>query len=216
MMLLRRSLDKLDGIIKDLMIHKDIDSAILQESLESIRGQLGMVETQMGDIQLLFPSSKGRSKIIDVKEIVDKVFNIYKRVLTRNSINVEYEVNGNPVRVRVTDAVLLQLFINLFDNSLWWLQTINNDRKILVTFDGDNQRVIFSDSGPGVREEDVPYIFDAFFSGKGIEGRGLGLYIARQLLDRFGYSIELASDTTDERLRGANFIIDFNRSKELN
>lgn len=216
MMLLRRSLDQLDGIIKDLMIHKDIDSAILQESLESIRGQLGMVETQMGDIQLLFPSSKGRSKIIDVKEIVDKVFNIYKRVLTRNSINVEYEVNGNPVRVRVTDAVLLQLFINLFDNSLWWLQTINNDRKILVTFDGDNQRVIFSDSGPGVREEDVPYIFDAFFSGKGIEGRGLGLYIARQLLDRFGYSIELASETTDERLRGANFIIDFNRSKELN
>lgn len=211
MMLLRRSLDQLDGIIKDLMIHKDIDSAILQQSLESIRGQLGMVETQMGDIQLLFPSSKGRSKVVDVREIVDKVFNIYQRVLTRNSINVEYEVDGNPVRVRVTDAVLLQLFINLFDNALWWLQTKDTDRKILITFDGSDQRVIFSDSGPGVREEDVPYIFDAFFSGKGIEGRGLGLYIARQLLDRFGYSIELATELKDRRLKGANFIINFNQ-----
>lgn len=211
MMLLRRSLEQLDGLIKDLMVHKDIDSAILQQSLESIRGQLGMVETQMGDIQLLFPSSKGRSKIVDVREIVDKVFNIYKRVLNRNSINVEYEVKGNPVRVRVTDAVLLQLFINLFDNALWWLQTTDSDRKILITFDGDDQRVIFSDNGPGVREEDAPYIFDAFFSGKGIEGRGLGLYIARQLLDRFGYSIELVSDLKDRRLKGANFVINFNQ-----
>ena len=214
MMLLRRSLDQLDGIIQDLMIHKNIDSSILQQSLESIRGQLGMVKTQMGDIQLLFPSSKGRSKIVDVREIVDKVFNIYQRVLNRNSIDVEYEVNGNPVRVRVTDAVLLQLFINLFDNALWWLQTTDSDRKILITFDGDDQRVIFSDTGPGVREEDVPYIFDAFFSGKGIEGRGLGLYIARQLLDRFGYSIELASDLKDRKLKGANFIINFNNYEE--
>ena len=211
MMLLRRSLEQLDGLIKDLMVHKDIDSAILQQSLESIRGQLGMVETQMGDIQLLFPSSKGRSKIVDVREIVDKVFNIYKRVLNRNSIDVEYEVNGNPVRVRVTDAVLLQLFINLFDNALWWLQTTDSDRKILITFDGDDQRVIFSDNGPGVREEDAPYIFDAFFSGKGIEGRGLGLYIARQLLDRFGYSIELATNLKDRRLKGANFVVNFNQ-----
>lgn len=214
MMLLRRSLDQLDGIIQDLIIHKDVDSTILQQSLEGIRGQLGMVETQMGDIQLLFPSSKGRSKIVDVREIIDKVFNIYKRVLTRNSINVDYEVDSNPIRVRVTDAVLLQLFINLFDNALWWLQTTDGDRKILITFDGENQRVIFSDNGPGVREEDAPYIFDAFFSGKGLEGRGLGLYIARQLLDRFGYSIELTEDPEDKKLKGANFVIDFNSSEE--
>lgn len=210
MMLLRRSLDQLDGIIQDIMVGHTIDKDMLQQSLESIRGQLGMVQSQMGDIQLLFPSSKGRLKVIDVKGIVEKVRNIYKRALGRYSIKVEYETNGNPVRVRTTDAVLLQLFINLFDNALWWLQTTDGDREIFISFDGDEQRVIFSDNGPGISEEDAPYIFDAFFSGKGTEGRGLGLYIARQLLDRFGYTIELAVNSEDKLRRGANFVIDFN------
>ena len=214
MMLLRRSLDQLDGIIQDLMVGHTIDKDILLQSLEGIRGQLGMVQTQMGDIQLLFPSSKGRSKVIDVKGIVDKVRNIYQRALERYSIKVHYAASGNPVRVRTTDAVLLQLFINLFDNALWWLQTTDGDREILITFDGDEQRVIFSDNGPGISEEDAPYIFDAFFSGKGTEGRGLGLYIARQLLDRFGYTINLAVNPEDEPLDGANFVIDFNPDEE--
>lgn len=215
MMLLRRSLDQLDGIIQNLIVGRDIDNSVLQQSLESIRGQLGMIESQMGDIQLLFPSSKGRTKVVDVKSTADKVFNLYKRALVRYSICVDYEVSGNPVRVRTTDAVLLQLFINLFDNSLWWLQTSDGEQsRILITFDGDEQRVIFSDNGPGISEEDAPFIFDAFFSGKGTEGRGLGLYIARQLLDRFGYTIDLAVNSEDKRLKGANFIIDFNTDKE--
>ena len=114
-----------------------------------------------------------------------------------------------PLVVKTTDAVLLQVFINLFDNALYWLKTVNGDRRILITLDGNQQRLIFSDSGPGVKPEDINYIFEAFYSGKGEEGRGLGLYIARQLLDRYDYSITLAEFSKDRLLKGANFVLEF-------
>ena len=62
--------------------------------------------------------------------------------------------------------------------------------------------------------EDIDYMFEAFYSGKGEEGRGLGLYIARQLLDRYDYSIDLAEFSKDKRLRGANFVLEFVKGGE--
>ena len=69
--------------------------------------------------------------------------------------------------------------------------------------------MVFSDTGPGVKDDDKDYIFEAFYSGKGEEGRGLGLYIARQLLDRYDYSIDLAEFSIDRKLKGANFVLEF-------
>ena len=103
----------------------------------------------------------------------------------------------------------MQVLINLFDNAAYWLESTDPDaRQIRVTVDGDGGRLIFSDSGPGVAPEDVPYVFDAFYSGKGQEGRGLGLYIARQLLERHDYRIRM-EEPHDRLLPGANFIVSF-------
>ena len=75
--------------------------------------------------------------------------------------------------------------------------------------DGNNGQLVFSDNGPGVNKEDAPHIFEPFYSGKGQEGRGLGLYIARQLLERHDYAIELAELKSEKLLSGANFIVSF-------
>ena len=103
----------------------------------------------------------------------------------------------------------MQVLINLFDNACYWLETVDPaEREIRVTTDGNQGELIFSDSGPGVDPEDLPYIFEPFYSGKGQEGRGLGLYIARQLLERHGYGIEMA-DHQRRVLPGANFVVSF-------
>ena len=81
-------------------------------------------------------------------------------------------------------------------------------REIRVTVDGDRGELVFSDSGPGVDPQDLPYIFEPFYSGKGQEGRGLGLYIARQLLERHQYRITAAEEHR-RILPGANFVVSF-------
>jgi signal transduction histidine kinase len=80
--------------------------------------------------------------------------------------------------------------------------------------DGNENVLIFADNGPGVKADDAPFIFEAFYSGKGEEGRGLGLYIARQLLDRHDYTIELADLKRQKVLSGANFVVSFVQAEE--
>ena len=209
MLLVGKVVEQQESLIKELMLGEEIDRELLISRLTLIRGTISMIQSQMKDVQLLFPSTKAKTKNIDVKIILDKVHNLYKRAFKENHIFVDYDVTTCPLVVKTTDAVLLQVFINLFDNALYWLKTVNGERKILITLDGNQQRMIFSDSGPGVKPDDVNYIFEAFYSGKGEEGRGLGLYIARQLLDRYDYSITLAEFSKDRLLKGANFVLEF-------
>ena len=69
--------------------------------------------------------------------------------------------------------------------------------------------MIFSDNGPGIHEDDVPYVFEPFYSSKGEDGRGLGLYISRQLLERIDYAIDIAENRKDKKMTGANFVVSF-------
>jgi signal transduction histidine kinase len=209
MLFIKKTLEQIDSVIKDLMFKQEIDSDELLSQLTLVYGNLSLIETQLKDIQLLFPSTKSKTKNINIKEIVDKVNRLYKRPFTKNKIFVSIQETIQPLIVRTTDAVLLQVFINLFDNSLYWLQTVNYNREIVISIDGNEKRLIFSDNGPGIKPDDENYIFEAFYSGKGEEGRGLGLYIAKQLLDRYDYSIELADFSKDKLLKGANFVLEF-------
>ena len=212
-MMLTKGVDAIDNLIKD------IDGGVLtDEQIEnerhSIRGMFSFVKDQMRDIQLMFKSSKQRRRPIRFEDLLEKVEKIYRRTLNRE--NIEYSVNkiGSPIVVKCTDAVILQLLINLFDNAVYWLAMPDIvEKKIVITLDGENQQVIFSDNGPGIRNDDKPFIFEAFYSGKE-DGRGLGLYIARQLLQRMGYSISLAEIPSEQILSGANFVINFVNADE--
>lgn len=200
----------LDGLIRDLMSADTIDKEELLKELQTIRGGMSFIESQLKDIQLLFKSSKQRRKSIRVKEIVEKVERIYRRLLKKEAVQFAIRSVGSPLVAKTTDAVLLQLLLNLFDNAVYWLQqTAQSEKKIEILLDGNKGQMIFSDNGPGINKEDTPYIFEPFYSGKGDEGRGLGLYIAKQLLERNDYSIELGELKEEKPLSGANFIINF-------
>lgn len=185
----------------------------LPDDLRRIRGMLAFVENQLRNMQTLFRSSHQRPHAINVKELLEKVIRIYSDAFRRNSIKVAIEEDGLPLRVKCTDAVLMQVFINLLDNSLYWL-TVNvlrkgESRQIKIVLDGDNSKIIYADNGPGIAEENRAYVFEPFFSTKE-EGRGLGLYIARQLLMRSDFAIDFS--TRREQLfsgMGAAFTVDF-------
>ena len=208
MLMLSKGLDGIDDLMKDCM-SESVSLENVSEELQKLRGIFSFVESQMKDIQGMFRSTKQRRRNIRVEDILQKVIKIYKNVLTRSKIKLEVEKVGSPLISNCTDAVLLQLFINLFDNSIYWLTDINvKNRKIIIKQDGIEGKLIFSDNGPGINKDDEPYIFEPFYSAKE-EGRGLGLYIARQLLERIDYSIWLADIKSEKILSGANFVISF-------
>ena len=209
MSMLTKGILGIDDLIKDLMNKAKTGEEAVDE-LHKLRGMFSFVESQMKDIQVMFKSTKQRRRNIRVLDVLEKVIRIYKNILTRYKIKVETNKVGSPLIAKCTDAILLQLFINLFDNAIYWLDTVNiKNKSILITLEGNEGKLIFSDNGPGVKKDDIPYIFEPFYSGKGEEGRGLGLYIARQLLERIDYKIWLADINSEKVLSGANFVVSF-------
>lgn len=207
MMMLNKGIDELRSLYED-SLHSNFDYSQLTSELQKLYGIFSYIQNQMKDLQMLFTSSKQRRRQIRVKDILDKVITIYKRTLVEHKIEYKVDIVGAPLVAKCTDADLLQLLINLLDNAIYWLEE-KNDKTIIITLDGNNCKLVFSDNGPGIRNEDKPYVFDAFYSGKGQEGRGLGLYISRKLMERNDYSIELAELQEDKILNGANFVVDF-------
>lgn len=208
------TIERLQECIHDIYVESTPsllnDIELINSKAQNAEGMVGLVYMKMKDLQQIFVSSKQRAKNIRVEEILSKIQSIYAKSYKEKDISVEIVKEGNsPVIAKTIDAVLFQVFINLFDNALYWLSLQDSKREVKIFLNSNDQTITFSDNGPGVTMEDAPFVFDAFYSGKGEEGRGLGLYIAKILLNRYKYNIELLTDDWDKKLCGANFRISF-------
>jgi two-component system, OmpR family, sensor kinase len=92
---------------------------------------------------------------------------------------------------------LMQAFLNLAGNAVAHTATGGNIR-LAASADRYSVRVAVEDSGSGVREEDLPRLFDRFFRAQGPRSRdgggsGLGLAITRRLVELHGGRVEAAN-----------------------
>lgn len=114
--------------------------------------------------------------------------------------------------VRISPGRLTQVLDNLILNSEYWLQSQGSTDHRSVSIAIDAPRVTVSDSGPGVEPALEGLIFDPFVSGKGKNGRGLGLFVAQQLLEPEGASVGLSHKRGPDGRR-RDFVIEFEPSR---
>jgi signal transduction histidine kinase len=112
----------------------------------------------------------------------------------------DVSVSGDP-------DLLKQLLLILLDNAFKYTPV---DGRVTVTLDGSNGAASFSvaDSGPGIAAEDIPRIFDRFYradSARQVDGSGLGLSIAKWIVEQHGARIDVASRVG----RGTTFTVRF-------
>lgn len=147
-------------------------------------------------------------RAITGKEIFDYLESFFHVVLKSRGITIgasdsflRFELVEQPSR-------LLPIFVNLVNNSIYWLATSRtpSPKVELVTID---EKVVVSDNGPGIDLLDQESLFKIFFTRKVSGGRGIGLYLCRVNLRAGGHSIEYAKERKFQHLSGANFIIDF-------
>ncbi len=142
--IMTKALAKNDDLIKETMFNGEIDKEEFRNELQSLRGMLGFIEAQLKDIQLLFKSSKQRRKQIKIKEILSKVERIYKNPMKKSKIDLTIDELGPPLMAKTTDAVLLQLLLNLFDNSVYgWIKFSRMISRFLLLWTGTKDNLYF-------------------------------------------------------------------------
>ncbi|MDB4986970.1 MAG: sensory box histidine kinase [Myxococcaceae bacterium] len=155
-------------------------SALVNELLDISRISAGRLRLERG--------------AMDMAEAVREVLHRHADELAKNGCEVHFtaagDVNGNWDRVRVE-----QIATNLITNALKYGK--GKPIEVRVQREGDAARLVVQDHGIGISAEDQLRIFQRFeraVSSRHFGGLGLGLWIARQLVDAHGGSIEVTSE----------------------
>jgi two-component system sensor histidine kinase MprB len=105
----------------------------------------------------------------------------------RNRPGISFKTELEESLVHGVPASLERAVANLLDNAAKW-SPADGEVEVAVS-DGT---VSVRDYGPGIDEEDLPYVFDRFYrarSARGMAGSGLGLAIVRQVAEAHGGNV---------------------------
>jgi signal transduction histidine kinase len=120
---------------------------------------------------------------------------IRNEILRYSTSRIAY--SGTKARV-MADTLLGQVLVNLLGNSIKFAGA-KAEVAVMVEEKPGLVEVIVTDNGPGISDDMKPVIFDRFKKGKNPKsGKGLGLFIARTLVESYGGTIWV-----DDRVPGS-------------
>ncbi|MEA2537121.1 MAG: hypothetical protein QOF11_1355 [Chloroflexota bacterium] len=136
-----------------------------------------------------------RREVIDLAAVVRSAVEVAEVLPKVPPIRVTS--GPEPIRVLADAARLEQVFLNLLSNAM---EHAPGSGTIEVTLraTGRSAEVIVRDHGAGVAPDDLPTIFEAYTRlghPRGAPGLGLGLYVAREIVNAHGGQIEARSQT---------------------
>jgi two-component system OmpR family sensor kinase/two-component system sensor histidine kinase BaeS len=159
------------------------ETYLLERLVEDLR-LLTLAETR----QLHF-----ESKPVNLGEIVARVIDLFQAEADDKKIKLSFEGSNEAAVVLLDPQRIKQVVGNLVSNALRYTPSGGNVF-LTVAKDAGNLLITVSDDGPGVPPEDLPSIFQRFWRGeksrsRASGGAGLGLAIARQLVEAQGGQI---------------------------
>lgn len=189
----------------------DVAREILGPAAEPVRHELRLIDEQVRRIQQLTnrllqfvrpEAYAGNMERLDVGEVAAGCVDLVRHMLKGASIRVELDCLATR-QVRISRSELQQVVVNLLTNAIHAMP--EGGTLTLGTRDWEGQGVTLhvSDTGHGIREEDLPNLFNPFFTTKKQMGTGLGLSISYALVERYGGRITVESAVG----QGAEFIV---------
>ncbi len=134
---------------------------------------------------------------VEVPALVESVLKLYANKLRSKNIVVECDLGECPP-IQGWPGELKQLISNLVSNAADAVSangTLNVKLSCVENPDGNHVQLIIADDGHGIAAEHMSRIFEPFFTTKKDVGTGLGLWVAREIAERHGGTIEVESRT---------------------
>lgn len=178
------------------MVDRQADHLIrlVDDLLEVARITSGKIELKKQHVDL-------RDTVRQAIETSQPAINAGRHMMTISLPDQPLTVDGDPMR-------LTQVFANLLNNAAKYTPP---EGRIAISMRSDGEEVVASigDNGIGIRSEILPHIFDLFYQANRTKGReqggmGIGLALARSLVEMHGGQVEARSDGPG---RGSVFVV---------
>ena len=168
-----------------------------------IRDEQRAGEIILGLRSLLNERKAADLQALDLNDTVPGLVKIVTPEVVRREITLRTVLAPEALPVRADPIHMQQVIMNLVMNGIDAMENEPRPHNLTIRTRRDAERdvaeVRVSDSGTGIRQEDLTHIFDAFVTTKP-QGTGLGLPIARTIIESYGGTI-----WAENRLRGAVF-----------
>jgi len=176
---------------------KDLKAAheALSSSLEQSEKIISMLNTIMDISEAESGTLKLKKENLNLEKLVKSLIEMYafigeERNITITLDSVECKINADPIRIR-------QAIGNILDNAVKYSP---NDSTIIIDLENFENKIALTikDSGPGIPEGDIPFIWDRLYRSpmvKNIPGTGLGLSLVKAVIMAHNGSIEIKTST---------------------
>jgi signal transduction histidine kinase len=182
------------------LIKEGLDDQEKLEYVEKILKEVDRVDATLRN--LLDTAKRPRYELteVDVEKLIRQALEEFLPQTDSLKIKVTFTSDGSPM-LRADPSELEQIFTNLFLNAIHEMPA-GGELKVSLRNEGENLGILVSDSGKGIRKENLPNIFDPFFTTKS-RGTGLGLSVVLRIVNNYGGKIEVAH--TDDK--GTTFLV---------
>lgn len=159
-------------------------------------------QNQLSPMYRTYSLRKAKTNLYD---FIEEIRKFTESELERNSVNLKNEVPKS-IEIILSKSKLFPAISNLINNAVYWV--LNQNKKIILFRYNETTRTLYiEDSGSGIIAANKEKIFEPFVSFKP-NGRGLGLTVAKKVIESQGHRLEIASDE-EKTLSGACFKIIF-------
>ncbi len=155
-------------------------------------------------------SKPGQVKLesVSLEKIFDNSISLLAHLLRKTNAIIKTAVPSGLALVRGDSKQLEIVFVNLIKNAAEAMAAnaspaLAREIRLGAREEGDWIISTVKDSGPGIKRTDFGHLFEAYFSTKGSEGTGMGLFLSQQVIKAHGGSIQVRSDEG----QGTEFVI---------
>ncbi|QSZ42461.1 GHKL domain-containing protein [Sulfurimonas aquatica] len=184
------------------MLDKEFNEDELDNALVQINDTVVYLSETIDDFQTYFNPNKELSQIT-TQELLQKVMSLIQGRI--NTIEIVLKDDTNEM-VTIYVNELIQVVLNIVNNAIDALKEVDrSDAKIIIEVLSDNDYIKFivKDNANGISSENIDRIFEPYFSTKGKNGTGLGLYMSQMIMQKqFNSKIDVQSSE-----KGTSFII---------
>jgi two-component system, OmpR family, sensor histidine kinase MprB len=182
---LRTPLTSLRTNIEVLASDRTLPPGERERLLNDVIEQLGEMTTLIAE---LIDLARGEQHVAEPEEVrLDLLAADVVERARRNQPKVTFITDLHESMVHGVPSTIERAVANLLDNAAKW-SPVGGDVEVGV----DDGTITVRDHGPGIDDEDLPYVFDRFYrarAARGLPGSGLGLAIVRQVARAHGGTV---------------------------